>query len=156
MYIRRTTIKSRKDGKQYFTYRFVESQRIGKKVRQQTILNIGTNFSLARDQWSILCSRIQDIISGQANLFKITDRIEKLAQDYAARIIQSQPDVEQESTNDFHEVDVNSLESLRPRSVSCEHIALETFRLLGLDKKLKELKFTEPQVAAATGTIIGR
>jgi len=50
MYIRRTTIKSRKDGKQYFTYRFVESQRIGKKIRQHTILNIGTNFLLPRTE----------------------------------------------------------------------------------------------------------
>ena len=82
MYIRRTTIKSRKDGKQYFTYRFVESQRIGKKVRQHTILNIGTNFLLPRDQWSILCSRIQDIISGQKNLFEVSEKIEPLAQDY--------------------------------------------------------------------------
>lgn len=156
MYIRRTTIKSRKDGKQYFTYRFVESQRIGKKVRQQTLLNIGTNFSLPRNRWQILCSRIQDIISGQKNLFEVNKRIEQLAQDYAARIIQAQPDVEQKSAVDFREIDINSLKSIRPRSVSCEHAALETFRLLGLDKKLKELKFTGPQIAAAMGTIIGR
>lgn len=156
MYIRRTTIKSRKDGKQYFTYRFVESQRIGKKVRQHTILNIGTNFLLPRDEWSILCSRIQDIISGQKNLFEVSEKIEPLAQDYAARIIQSQANIGQESDTDYHEIDINSLESLRSRSVSCEHVALETFRYLGLDKKLKELKFTGPQIAAATGTIIGR
>ncbi len=156
MYIRRTTIKSRKNGKQYFTYRFVESFRIGKKVRQHTILNIGTNFSLPRDQWQLLCSRIQDIISGQKDLFEGNEKIEQLAQDYAARIIQIQPDIEPEGKTDFHEIDVNSLESLRPRSVGCEHVALETFRLLGLDKKLKELKFTGPQIAAAMGTIIGR
>ncbi len=70
MYIRRTTIKSRKAGKKYFTYRFVESERIGKKVRQHTVLNIGTNFSLPRDQWPLLCSRIKDIISGQENFIR--------------------------------------------------------------------------------------
>lgn len=156
MYIRRTTIKSRKDGKQYFTYRLVESHRIGKKVRQQTILNIGTTFSLPRDQWQSLCSRIQDIISGQKNLFEANQEIERLAQDYAARILQSQVEKEQEKKTDFHEIDVNSLESMRPRSISCEHVALEAFQLLGLDQKLKELKFTGPQIAAATGTIIGR
>ncbi len=156
MYIRRTTIKSRKNGKPYFTYRFVESQRIGKKVRQHTILNIGTNFSLPRDQWPILCSRIQDIISGQKNLFEVDEKIEQSAQDYAARIIQAQTNVDQGSHEDFCEVDVNSLELLRPRSISCEHVALEAFRFLELDKKLKELKYTGPQIAAAMGTIIGR
>ena len=89
MYIRRTTIKSRKDGKQYFAYRFVESKRIGKKVRQNTVLNIGVNFALPRDQWPILCSRIKDIISGQKNLFKVSGKIEQLAQNYAARMIQT-------------------------------------------------------------------
>jgi len=156
MYIRRTTIKSRKDGKQYFAYRFVESKRIGKKVRQNTVLNIGANFSLLRDQWPILCSRIKDIIGGQKNFFEVSEKIEQLAQDYAARIIQTRTEIKKESKTDFHEVDINSLESQRPRSVSCEHAALETFRFLGLDKKLKELKFTAPQIAAAMGTIIGR
>ncbi len=156
MYIRRTTIKSRKDGKQYFAYRFVESRRIGKKVRQNTILNIGANFALPRDQWPLLCSRIKDIVSGQKNCFKISKEIEQLAQEYAARIIQTQTDIERKERTDFHEVDINSLKSQRPRSVSCEHVALETFRLLGLDKKLKDLKFTTPQIAAVMGTIIGR
>ena len=125
-------------------------------MRQQTILNIGTTFSLARDHWQPLCSRIQDIISGQKNLFELNQEIERLAQDYAARIIQTQTEKEQEKKTDFYEIDVNSLESMRPRSISCEHVALEAFQLLGLDQKLKELKFTGPQIAAATGTIIGR
>jgi transposase len=156
MYIRRTTIKSRKDGKQYFAYRFVESTRIGKKVRQNTVFNIGANFSLPRDQWPILCSRIKDIISGQKNLLKVSGKIEQLAQDYAARIIHSKADIIKKRKANFHEVDINSLEAQRPRSISCEHVALETLRFLGLDKKFKGLKLTGPQIAAAIGTIIGR
>ena len=136
MYIRRTTIKSREDGKQYFAYRFVESKRIGKKVRQYTLLNIGANFSLPRDQWQSLCSRIQDIITGQKNLFEVNQEIERLAQDYAARIIQTQTEnVQEKKKTDFHDIDVNSLESMRPRSISCEHVALKAFQLLGLDQK---------------------
>ncbi|NOR23094.1 MAG: hypothetical protein GQ542_01645 [Desulforhopalus sp.] len=80
MYIRRTSIKSRKDGTQYFTYRLVESQRIGKKVKQITLLNLGRDFSLPREQWPELSSRIQDIIVGRQRLFPILDEIEKLAQ----------------------------------------------------------------------------
>ena len=95
-------------------------------------------------------------MSGQKNLFEVNQEIERLAQDYAARIIQTQTEDAQEKKTDFYEIDVNSLESMRPRSISCEHVALEAFQLLGLDQKLKELKFTGPQIAAATGTIIGR
>ena len=90
MFIRRTNIKSRKNGQQYYTYRIVESKRIGEKVRQYTLLNLGTNFSLPREKWQILCSRIQDVISGQNNLFEASEEIEQLAQSYASLIIQSQ------------------------------------------------------------------
>ncbi|MCF8070528.1 MAG: hypothetical protein K9L30_18260, partial [Desulfobacterales bacterium] len=59
MYIRRTSIKSRKDGRQYYTYRLVESERTKKGVRQRTILNLGTGFSLPREKWPEVTSRVQ-------------------------------------------------------------------------------------------------
>lgn len=157
MYIRRTSIKSRKDGGQYYTYRLVESQRIGKKVKQYTLLNIGNDFTLPREQWADLSGRIQDILIGSQPLFPMADEIEKLAQRFAALIIQSKN--QQESTQeeqDFQEVDLDSLEVIRPRCVGKEHVALDALRSLKLDKKLQDLGFTGPQLAAATGTIVGR
>lgn len=157
MYIRRTTIKSRKDGSQYFTYRLVESERIGEKVRQHTLINLGTGFSLPRDQWPELASRIQEIISSQHTFFETSQEIEKLAQNYAARIIQARhKDKAKNDHPDYKEVDVDSLEMIRPRSVSCEHVALEAFNSLKLGEHFKALGFNGPQLAAAIGTIIGR
>ena len=157
MYIRRTSIKSRKDGRQYYTYRLVQSERTAKGVSQRTLINLGTNFSLPREQWPELSSRIQEIISGQQHFFEIPEEIEMLAQNYAARIIQTQHKNKAESDQpDYREVDVDSLKMLRPRSVSCEHVALEAFDFLKLDEELKALGFNGPQLAVATGTIIGR
>ena len=157
MYIRRTIIKSRKDGGQYFTYRLVESERIGKRVRQRTLINLGTGFLLPRDQWPDLASRIQEIIDGQHELFGVSQEIEELAQNYAAQIIQARhKNQAKNERQDYREVDVNSLEMIRPRSVSCEHVALEAFNFLKLGEYLKTLGFNAPQLAAAIGTIIGR
>ena len=157
MYIRRTTIKSRKDGSQYYTYRLVESERIGKKVRQHTLINLGTDFSLPREQWPELASRIQEIIDGQREVFKSSQKIEEFAQNYAAQIIQSRHRNKAENDQpDYREVDIDSLEMLRPRSVSCEHVVLEAFNSLKLGEHLKSLGFNGSQLAAATGTIIGR
>lgn len=157
MYIRRTSIKSRKDGKQYYTYRLVQSERTANGVSQHTLINLGADFTLPRHQWPELSSRIQAIISGQLHLFEIPEEIEKLAQNYAARIIQAQPKNKAEKDQpDYREIDVDSLEMLRPRSVSCEHVALEAFNFLKLDEGLKLLGFNGPQLAAATGMIIGR
>lgn len=154
MYIRRTSIKSRKDGTQYFTYRLVESQRIGKKVKQVTLLNLGRNFSLPREQWPELSSRIHDIIIGRHHLFPTVDEIEKLAQRYAALVIQGQQSEHDEQL--YKEVDIGSLEVIRPRSVGKEHVALEALRSLKLEDKLRGLGFNTPHLAAAIGTIIGR
>jgi len=41
MYFRRTKTKNLEDGSAYFTYRIVESVRIGNQVKQRTLLNIG-------------------------------------------------------------------------------------------------------------------
>ncbi len=70
MYIRRTSIKSRKEALNTTTYRLVESERTGKGVRQRTLINLGTAFSLPREQWSELASRIEEIIHGQIPLFE--------------------------------------------------------------------------------------
>jgi len=157
MYIRRTTIKSRKDGSQYYTYRLVESERTQKGVRQRTIINLGTGFSLPREQWPELASRIQQIISGEKLLFGLPQEIEEMAQNYVAQILQAKAKKKAEDNQpDYREVDVDSLELLRPRSVSCEHVALEAFNFLKLGEHLKTLGFNGPQLAAATGTIIGR
>ena len=45
MYIRKTKVKSGSTGEPYFTYRLVESVRIGQTVKQRTVLNLGKHFS---------------------------------------------------------------------------------------------------------------
>ena len=161
MYIRRTTIKSRKSGEPYFTYRLVESVRTEKGVRQRTVLNLGRHFSLGRESWPDLVQRIEAILSGQKNLFQLSKDIEIAAQHYAASIIQSRSDSPESISSkhdlpDYQSVDINSLEMSRPRSIGIEHVCLETLKRLKLDDKLKELGFNMHQLNAAIGTIIGR
>ncbi|RLB75053.1 MAG: IS1634 family transposase [Deltaproteobacteria bacterium] len=161
MYIRRTTIKSRKNGEQYYTYRLVESVRTAKSVRQRTLLNLGSNFSCPRDSWPDLAKRIAEIISAQNPLFPPDSDLEDAAQRYAALIIQSTnraDGINGDSTvcSDYRNVDINTLEFMRPRSIGIEHVAYEALRKLQLDKKLQELGLNKHQLFAAIGTVIGR
>jgi len=91
MYIRQTKTRSSKSGEDYFTFRLVASERVGKKVRQKTLLNLGRNFSLSKEQWPRLCVRIDQLLSGQSNFLAETDSIEELAQRYAARLVALSP-----------------------------------------------------------------
>jgi len=120
------------------------------------LLNLGVDFSLPREQWPDLTKRIEEILGGQQSLLDINCDVDKLAQNYASRIIASHRDTSDPNEIDYQEVDLNSLEMSRSRSVGGEHITLETLRFLGLDTKFKELGFNGPQAAAAIGTIIGR
>ena len=46
MFIRQAQTKPNSTSASYFTYRLVEFRRLGKKVSQHTLLNLGTNFEL--------------------------------------------------------------------------------------------------------------
>jgi hypothetical protein len=47
MHIIKTISKSKKDSSEkYYTYRLMESVRIGKKVKKITLLNLGSDFSV--------------------------------------------------------------------------------------------------------------
>jgi transposase len=159
MYIRRTTIKSRRNGEPYYTYRLVESIRAGKSVRQRTLLNLGRHFEVPREQWQPLAQRIEQLVSSQEDLLPIQldSKWEGSAQSYAAMLIQVKGQEDNKPVApDYQTIDANTLEMIRPRSVAVEHVALSALRQVALDQKLTELGFTRPQLSAAIGTIIGR
>jgi len=160
VYIRRTTIKSRRTGEPYFTYRLVESIREGGRVRQRTLLNLGRHFEVPQTQWPALAQRIEALLGGQAELFaaQLDERWEQAAQHYAAQVIRARAGSHEtsRSAGNYHNVDVDAVEVVRPRSVAVEHVALAAVRQVGLDAHLTALGFSAWQRAAALGTLIGR
>ena len=160
MYIRRTTIKSRRSGEPYFTYRLVESVREAGRVRQRTVLNLGRHFDVPRAQWPALVQRIEALLGAQSDLFAdaLDARWEQKAQQYAAQVIHSRAGRGDGDTapKQYHSIDVGSVDLVRPRSVAVEHVALSALRQVGLDEQLTVLGFNGPQRAAAIGSLIGR
>lgn len=164
MFIRQTSTKNKSTGECYITFRLVTSERIGKRVRQVTLLNLGRHFDVAREDWSRLCSRIDGILSGQPSLLPESVPIETLAQRYAARIIAGRPQPETggpmvppaAAEAAFAEVAVDSLQLTRPRSVGVEQVGLAALSWLGFDETLAELEFNAVQRAVVTAAVIGR
>jgi hypothetical protein len=89
MFIRRTNTRSSTTGEAYFTYRLVEAVRVGKVVRQRTLLNLGTHFDLPQADWADLAGRIGEVLQGQAALLTVSPVVAAQAQRYAAQIIPS-------------------------------------------------------------------
>jgi hypothetical protein len=85
MYIRRTLTCRRTTGESYFTYRLVRSERIGAKVRQVTLLNLGSLFGLAEAHWPELCRRIEEIVSARVSLLGLSGEREAIRRWRASR-----------------------------------------------------------------------
>jgi transposase len=157
MYIRKTGTRRSPDGKAYPSFRIVTSERVQGKVKQRTLLNIGSCFELQPDLWGALCSRIDDMLAGRLSLIQPNPLIEGYAQEFAARIIaeNASPAPETPKTDtEYIEVDPNSLAMLRPRSVGVEHVALHAAHEIQLPNILEKagLKPNEVQMALATVT----
>jgi len=161
MFIRKTKTRSTRDGKSYFTYRLVKSVREGKKVRQVTILNLGSQFAVEQEDWPLLCQRIEDILGGRAAVFADTvpEEIEQEAQRLAAQLLARTPLDAHQDTNggvDLQTIDIHTLELMRPRSVGVEHVGLWAMKQVGFEAMLTAAGLTARQRAAAIGSIIGR
>jgi transposase len=175
MFIRQTRTASKLTGEAYFTFRLVRGERIGGRVRQITVLNLGRNFAIKQEDWPVLCSRIEQLLQPQDSLLSIEcpAHIERAAQRYVAQLVARAPLVEQPAhpgsntwpaapsapeaaAPDFHEVDVDSLQQTQPRSVGVEHVALHALGQLGLADKLAQLGINGVMRAAILGNIVGR
>jgi len=172
MFIRRTQTRNRASGEPYSTYRLVQTARVGAAVKQTTLLNLGSHFDLPPDEWAALAQCIDELMHGQRPLLDATlsDAGQALAQRYAAQLIALQPSAasltpataataakaDPGAVGRYQEVDLDSLELVRPRSVGVEHAALSAMRQCGLEDKLAELGLNRPQIAAVVGNIIGR
>ena len=168
MYIRQTSTRSRGGGESYFTYRLVRSERVGGKVRQVTLLNLGRSFGIAREQWGELCQRIEEILHGQVSLLGVCGEWEEAAQRYAAQLVvrgglalagesESGAGAGAGAESDrYVAVDTESLEVLRPRSVGVEHAGLWAMEELCFAGLLTELGFNGVERTAAIGSVMAR
>jgi len=147
MFIRRTMIKSRKNGEPYHTYRLVESERVKGRMKQRILLNLGRHFGIHKQEWRSLASRIERLLGGQASLLSIelSTELESLAQHYAAQILAGRCE-EATGSGAFQSVDPDTLELVRPRRVGIEQLALYAMEQLALREIL----------AAALGNIVAR
>ena len=69
MFIRKTTTR-RVSKTSYESVRLVRNVREGERVRQTTVLNLGSDFAVAKPQWRELVAIIEDQLNGSASLLE--------------------------------------------------------------------------------------
>ena len=153
-------------GKSYFTHRLVRSERNANKVKTVILLNLGSRFSVPKKLWKSLCARVQEILSPMDTLFatRLDDGLEKEAQRIAAQLLASGAKISKHSESDcggqpgtaLQQVDIESFDSFRPRTVGVENIGLWACQTLGLPQLFESLGFNGRERATALALIIGR
>ena len=163
MYIRRSLTRTTADGTRYYSFRLCHGERIDGKVRQETLLNLGAHFSLDKRYWRALCDRIEALLKGQLELVPmgVPAVVEQEAQRIADRLsTRGAQTVERDPSGrpprECHYVDVNSMKTIRPRTVGVEHAGLWAMEQLGLSELLEKLEMPRGLRYAAIGSIIGR
>lgn len=161
MFIRTTPTRNATSGETYLTHRLVESRRVGGKVRQVTLLNLGRHFTLPRERWAELCQRIEQLLGGQQALLSeaVPESVERVAQHCFARLLAQQPDAKRvtpASPATYAEVDPDSLELTQPRSVGVEQVALAAMRELAFEPMLRDLGINGVMRTAIVGSIVAR
>ena len=157
MYIIKTQSKSKKNSDdKYYTYRLMESLRVGDKVKKITLLNLGSNFSVEKKDWKILSDRVNDILGQTPSLFEIDKELESLAQQYVIKIIASKAKVKNENENRYKEIDTTTIKNSDAKTIGVENILYETIKELGLPEKLEDLGLTNIQINSAIGTLVAK
>lgn len=165
MFIRTTTTRNTIGGETYTTHRLVESRRVGGKVRQVTLLNLGRHFELPKARWPALCERIEQLLGAQAPLVaaEVPETVERLAQHCAAQLVARAPqpaplvaDGALPTAPTFAEVDPDSVELVQPRSVGVEQVALTAMQAVGFEPLLAELGINGVMRTAIIASVVAR
>lgn len=145
MYIRKVNKKNKNHNKQYSYYRLVHGYKVGNKVRQQTLLNLGKLEELPSCKHKLLADRIEMLLTGVESLVGTEDKlVESLAQKFAQEIQRkgifnlssSKREIAKPLDKEYQEVDLNSLENIDSKEIGGEWLCKQTFDKLGLENTL--------------------
>lgn len=158
MFVKQIKKKNKGSDKTYTYYRLVHTYKVGKKVRQQNILNLGKLEEVPRGDHKRLANRIEEILTGTASMFSdVPDRLEKQAQHFAGQITKKgvfpvkkkKRHVSQDPTGDYQEVDINSMDQDGSRSIGGEWLAKQAFDIFGVEGLFKDIGMTDKEAAIA-------
>ena len=167
MFIRTTPTRNSTTGETYITHRLVESRRVGGKVRQVTLLNLGRQFPLVKERWPEVCARIEQLLDGQQALMPmaVAESVERCAQHCFARLVaqgggarpsRATTKASDRSSPAFVEIDPDSLELTQPRAIGVEHVALAAMHELAFEPLLESLGISGVMRTAIVGSVIAR
>lgn len=157
MFIRVTTTKNKKTGKEYNTHRLVETHQTEKGPRQRMVMSIG-KLELPKSRWKELAKALEYRLAGMENF--APDDIQSIADSAMVNqkdIVDNREEKSKRESGALYEtIDLNSIGSSKSRSIGPELACCSTWKLLGLDDILDNQGFSQREKSLAKIVIMGR
>ena len=154
----RETLTRRTAKKTYRSVRVVESRRVGRKVQQKTLLNLGASFSIPKVQWPELVEIIETKFAGNEFLFapasELAAAAESIVQKLRSRELEKPTD--ESLDGDTAHIKLNSVEIGNGRSAGSGRLALGSLDALGLPGMLKDVGFSGRDARIAVALVVAR
>ena len=155
IFFRRTKVANGLDGKSYYTYRLVENQREATKIRQKTVLNLGSNWDVPQSDWTAVARRVEANQQGEVTCFDYPKQFEIAAQNIVNRLRAKGLNSDQ-STDSVVTVDLDTMDHSDGRSVGCERLCLQALEDLQLGRTLEELGMSESDTRRALDLVAAK
>ena len=160
MYIKATKTHTDKDGQPVRSHRLVLSQRVGDRVRHRTLLNLGTDYPVAKEKWREVAGLAEALLDGRPPLLEAAPDVQAAAEDIVAKLRARgfRPEAMQEEARkpEVATVDLDTLEHENPRTVGCERLCLKALDDLGFTDILHGLGIKGREGRIATALIVAR
>ena len=159
VYIRATKTHT-KDGEPAHSYRLSRSVRIGDKVRQETLLNLGVNYPVPKKQWKDVVLVTGVLLQGQRPMLPVPPDIQAAAEDLVRRLRATglaPPRAETPGRDGaVATVDLDSLEHEDARSAGGERVCLAGLAELGFRALLREQGVGGRDARVATALVVAK
>ncbi len=159
MFIRATKTHAT-DGKPVRSHRLVLSERIGDKVRQRTLLNLGADYPVPKEKWREVAGLAEALLNGRPPLLEAAPDVQAAAEDIVARLrargFRVEAMQEEARKPEIATVDLDTLEHENPRTVGCERLCLKALDDLGFAAILHGLDVKGRDGRIASALVVAR
>ncbi|MCY4170726.1 MAG: IS1634 family transposase [Bacteroidetes bacterium] len=154
MFIRAKS-RTLKSGKKATCFSLAITYRVDGLSKQRTLLNLGKHFSIPQQQWRPLMQMIQNDLRGDPCLPMEDPVLERTGKELIEKLKAQRFDIH-DPRDDRDVIITHEIEHTDSRTVGGERVALKALSLLGFEKILKPLGFSQDQIHWAMGLVVGR
>jgi len=141
-----------KDGSTRSTFSPLDRYRKQGESKHTTLLNLGGDFAIPRDQWPHFTASIEAKLKGESTLvFNDDERFHRAVNDIVTKILDQDYDIDQRKR--FHFIDPEQTQPLNTRTFVGERVNLNLIHQLGIHDMLVAIGMNQNQAKRTIASI---